>query len=248
MHDKLGDRMKEQYEDRSRFHLPRRTYTILRLDGKAFHTFTRGLKKPFDEQLIAGLNWAAAKICKEIQGARFAYLQSDEISILLTDFDKHETECWFDGNLQKMVSVAASLMTGYFNQTSTCATLSNPRTAFFDCRAFQIPDPVEVENYFLWRQNDWKRNSVSMVAQSLYSHKQLHGKCIKEMLEMIAQKDVDYESFPEYLRFGTLITRPFDADFSPEEHPADDWIVCRTQLTENVPAISNQMYVPQVFK
>src|SRR5512137_2136173 len=125
MQDALGDRMKGQYEDRTRYSLPRRTFTIIRLDGKAFHTYTRGLKKPFDGDLFADIDTAIINMLPEIQGAVFAYTQSDEISVLLTDFATTQTDAWFDGNLQKMCSVAASIMTAQFNAARIDRTISH---------------------------------------------------------------------------------------------------------------------------
>ena len=116
MKDQLGDRMKAFYEDRTRIKLPRRTYTIIRIDGKAFHTYTKGLKRPFDTGLIDDMNWTTEYLCKNIQGVKFGYVQSDEISLVLTDFDTLQTDLWFDGNLQKMASIAASMATARFNQ------------------------------------------------------------------------------------------------------------------------------------
>ena len=114
MQDNLGDRMKG-YENITRYHLPRRTYSMLRIDGKAFKTFTRGLKKPFDDGFINDMDETACFLCKNIQGAKFAFVQSDEISILLTDFETIQTDAWFDGNVQKMASVSASIATAQFN-------------------------------------------------------------------------------------------------------------------------------------
>jgi tRNA(His) guanylyltransferase len=114
--DSLGDRMKGQYEDRARFMLPRRTYTIIRCDGKSFHTFTRHCEKPNDAALAGAMDVAASALCREAQGAKLAYVQSDEISVLLTDFALPTTDAWFDGNVQKMVSVAASVVTEAFNR------------------------------------------------------------------------------------------------------------------------------------
>ncbi len=169
MKDAIGDRMKQYYEDRTRAFLPRRTYTIIRLDGKAFHTYTKGLIRPFDEQLMNDMDETACFLCKNIQGAKFAFVQSDEISILLTDFEELTTDAWFDGNIQKIVSVSASLGTAKFNE------LRPNKLAFFDSRVFTIPSNIEVENYFIWRQQDFTRNSIYTVAKSLYSHKQLEG-------------------------------------------------------------------------
>jgi len=178
MHDSLGDRMKVNYESRTKTLLPRRTYSIIRIDGKAFHTYTRGLERPFDKQLVEDMNATAICLCSEIQGAKFAFVQSDEISILLTDFDKLTTSAWFDGSIQKIVSVSASIATAVFNQ------IRAGKQAMFDSRVFTIPSRTEVENYFIWRQQDATRNSISSVAQSLYSHRELNTKSVSVMQDM----------------------------------------------------------------
>ena len=115
MKDALGSRIKENYEGRTRYFLPRRTYTIIRLDGKAFHTFTRQFKKPYDLDLMEIMNCTAISLCSQIQGAKFAYVQSDEINILLTDFENLSTDAWFDGNIQKITSISSSIATASFN-------------------------------------------------------------------------------------------------------------------------------------
>ena len=209
MKDELGKRMKEHYENRTRIFLPRRTYTIIRLDGKAFHTFTKGFKKPYDEGFMRVMNETAKFLCEEIQGAKLAYVQSDEISILLTDFEKDTTDAWFDGNIQKIVSVAASMATAKFNQYMT-VNMSRPEIsnlAFFDARTFTIPDPIEVENYFVWRQKDAVRNSLSMTAQDLYSHKELNGKNQNDMHNMISWKGKNWNSMPDGFKRGRTIKR-----------------------------------------
>lgn len=202
MKDSIGDRMKANYENRTRFFLPRRTYTVIRIDGKAFHTYTRGLQTPFDDQLMSDIDQTAIYLCSNVQGAKFAFVQSDEISILLTDFDGLETSAWFDGNIQKIVSISASLATAKFN------ALRPGKIALFDSRVFTVPGRDEVANYFVWRQQDTTRNSISSVAQSLFSHKELHGKNTNEMQEMIFAKSGknwnDYE--PRYKR-GRFIER-----------------------------------------
>lgn len=199
--DTLGDRMKDSYENRTRYALPRRTYTILRLDGKAFHTYTRGLDRPYDEQLMLDMADTARFLCGEIDGARLAYTQSDEISVLLTDFATPKTQAWFDGNVQKLVSISASMCTARFNQ------LRPDRLAFFDSRVFTIPDPVEVRNYFIWRQKDATRNSISMAAQAYFSHKQLHGKSTGEMQDMLwSQHGVNWNDYDPRFKRGTLVS------------------------------------------
>lgn len=201
MKDSLGDRMKGNYEDRYRIQLMRRAYTIIRIDGKAFHSYTRGLQRPFDDQFIKDMDATAAFLCKNIQGAKFAFVQSDEISILLCDFEDLTTQAWFDNNLQKMASVSASLATGKFNE------LRPGKLAFFNSRIFQVPNKSEAENYFIWRQQDTVRNSISSVAQSLYSSKQLHGVATNQMQEMIFQKGINWNDYDSDLKRGRVITR-----------------------------------------
>lgn len=219
--DALGDRMKEFYEDRTRIKLPRRTFTIIRIDGKAFHTYTKGLERPFDQGLIEDMNATTAYLCKNIQGAKFGYVQSDEISLVLTDFDDLGTHAWFDNNLQKMVSVAASMATSEFNRLRLirkcmggdiegyvdAIDLSEFKMAEFDARAFQIPFIDEVENYFIWRQQDAVRNSISSVAQSLYSTKELHGKKTSDMQELIFQKGINWNDYDFRLKRGAVIAK-----------------------------------------
>lgn len=209
--DSLGDRMKHQYENRCRYLLPRRSYSIIRIDGKTFHSYTRGLDRPFDRRLMDDLAETARYLCENIQGAVLAYTQSDEISVLLTDFDTTQTEAWFDGNLQKIVSVAASLATARFNELRIEGVDRYPtpsggaRLALFDARVFTIPDPVEVCNYFVWRQKDAVRNSISMAAQALYSHQELHQKNSGEMQEMLWARGVNWNDYDPRCKRGTVV-------------------------------------------
>jgi tRNA(His) 5'-end guanylyltransferase len=141
----LGDRMK-RHEAAHRAVLPRRTYTVLRVDGRSFHNYLRGAAKPFDEQFMADMDAVAEALCSEITGSVFAYTQSDEVSILATDFATEQTEPWFGGVVAKQLSAAASLATAVLNERRP------GRRALFDARVFTLSDPVEVANYFLWRQ------------------------------------------------------------------------------------------------
>jgi tRNA(His) guanylyltransferase len=224
MRDDLGDRMKSSYEDRTRYSLPRRTYTIIRLDGRAFHTYTRGLQKPFDDNLYQDIDNAIIALLPEIQGAVFAYTQSDEISILLTDFATPTTSAWFDGNLQKIGSVAASVMTAEFNllrlnrnreELKGLTTTEEARefssrlkNAYFDARVFTIPDRTEVMNYFIWRNQDCARNSVSMVAQAHFSHKELQGVSTADLHEWLYKVDINWATdFTDRQKNGALIVK-----------------------------------------
>lgn len=213
--DSLGDRMKGQYEQRTRFLLPRRTYTMLRADGKAFHTFTRHCQKPHDAELAAAMDAAALRLCEDAQGACIGYVQSDEISVLLQDFGDIKTDAWFDGNLQKIASVAASIVTAAFARAYR--TVNDGRLAVFDCRAFTIPDPTEVENYFIWRQQDAVRNSIQSLAQSHFSHGQLHGLNVSELQEKLFQeKGVNWNDTPTDQKRGRCIVRVPDAGWTDD--------------------------------
>jgi tRNA(His) 5'-end guanylyltransferase len=217
MKDELGERMKSQYEDRTRYFVPRRTYTIIRLDGKAFHTYTRRLQKPFDTDLSTDIDSAIIAMLPHIQGAVFAYTQSDEISVLVTDFALPTTSAWFDGNIQKMASVSASIITAEFNHLrrmrhyETQPTMADFKLAYFDARVFTIPDRIEVMNYFIWRNQDCARNSISMLAQSVFSHKELQGKSTIEMIQMLKEYggwgSYDWENIIPLLKFGRLIVK-----------------------------------------
>ena len=222
MKDSLGTRMKEYYENRTRIFLPRRTYTIIRVDGKAFHSYTKGLKRPFDMDLTEDIDKTAIYMCNNIQGAKFAFVQSDEISILMTDFDNIKTDAWFDGNIQKISSISASLATAKFNQLRFLRNaeisgyeyeewidISNCKLAHFDSRVFMIPEKTEVQNYFIWRQQDTVRNSISSVAQSLFSHKELKNKNTDEMQDMCFSKGVNWNDFPTKLKRGRLIVKEY---------------------------------------
>ena len=223
MKDALGDRMKDFYEDRTRTKLARRTNTVIRIDGKAFHTYTKGLKRPFDQGLMEDMNRTTEFLCQNIQGAKFGYVQSDEISILITDYDDISTHAWFDGNLQKMASIAASLATAKFNQLRMARStwegndiegmldhddIQNFKLAMFDARVFQIPYQEEVFNYFIWRQQDATRNSISSVAQAHFSSKELHGKKTGEMQDMLMlQKGINWNDFTPREKRGSLIRK-----------------------------------------
>jgi tRNA(His) 5'-end guanylyltransferase len=195
-------RMKEQYEDRYRFLLPRRSYTIIRVDGRAFHTWTRGMERPYSCPLMDAMDVTALALCREISGARLGYVQSDEISVLLTDFDLIETQAWFDNNLQKLCSISASVATAAFN-----SYWPNKRPAHFDSRVFQIPDPVEVENYFVARQKDAVRNSVAMLAQHYCSHKELHGVSNEKMHDKIHEHGDNWNNHPVRFKQGAAIAK-----------------------------------------
>ena len=192
----------KMYESASQVKLTRRMPMIIRIDGKAFHTFTKGMDKPFDEQLIKAMQQTTKYLVNNIQGCKLGYTQSDEISLLLTDYDNFDTEAWFDKKLQKIVSVAASMATAYFNTFQ----LNKDKFAMFDARAFIIPKE-EVANYFVWRQQDWTRNSIQMVAYTNFPVKSLNKISCKELQnKLLTEKDINWNDFDIYLKRGTCVT------------------------------------------
>jgi tRNA(His) guanylyltransferase len=220
--DELGDRMKD-HESRTATYLPRRIFGLLRLDGKAFHTFTKELNRPFDNGFINDMNETAKFLVENIQGARFAYVQSDEITIMFTDYFDYKTELWFDGNIQKITSISASLATAKFNQLRTARKalgsdqnnygiltyneLVAIKLAQFDSRVWSESLIEEAMNAFIWRQKDAVRNSIQMVAQSLYSHKQLEKKNQNLQQEMIFQKGQNWNDYPAGQKRGRMILK-----------------------------------------
>lgn len=193
----LGDRMKA-YEEVFRDKLLIRTPAVIRLDGKAFHTLTRKCEKPFDERLNQALRDAAIALLEEVPG-RLAYLQSDEISVLLIDYNRFDSMQYFDGIVQKIASVSASIMGAEFS-------LRWGSPGYFDGRVFSVSER-DIINYFVWRQQDCRRNAISAAAQSLFSPSKLHGKNSDEMKAMLAAAGRPIESFPDKLLRGTIAVR-----------------------------------------
>lgn len=204
--DSPGDRMKGKYENPFRITLPQRTNVIIRIDGKAFHTFTKGLPRPYYPPLAETMDRAAAYLCKNLMGAKFAYGQSDEYSFLLTDYDTLDTEMWFGGNVQKMASVSASMFTAVFNREWDDVLYASA-LAMFDARVFVVPSRTEVLNYFLWRQQDATRNSLSMLAQTHFSHRELQGKNSTDMHEMLHQKGINWANEPTVFKRGRVVRK-----------------------------------------
>lgn len=194
----IGDRMK-RYEAVSHYHLSPKLPVIVRIDGKAFHSLTRGMEKPFSRSLAEGMWAGAIAFCKEASGVQIAFHQSDEISFLLTDWSMEGTQPWFDYDLQKLVSVAASVVGVAFS-------CHMELYAAFDARAFSLPQD-EVVNYFIWRQQDATRNSVSMLAQAHFSAKELYGKKGPEMQDMLMAKGINWNDVPTIFKRGAAIRR-----------------------------------------
>jgi len=201
----LGDRMKA-YEAVTKTSLVPRMPFIIRVDGKAFHTYTRNLSRPFDSNFESVMDHVALKLCDQIQGAVLAYIQSDEISILGYSYRRFSSQCWFGGEVQKMVSVSAAIASSEFTARSGVMWEGSIKPACFDSRVFVVPEG-EVVNYFVWRQQDAVRNSIQSLAQSLYSHKELHKKNSSELQEMCFQKGHNWNDLTTRQRRGRCVKK-----------------------------------------
>ena len=222
VNDNLGKRMKENYESVPKTHLMRRTPVAIRLDGKAFHTFTRGFNKPFDRVLMNSMQETMKYLCQHIQGCVFGYTQSDEITLILKDYNTFETEAWFDYEVQKMCSISASMATMAFNkifanevdylEMTNEADMYYPalnKGAMFDARCFNIPRE-EVVNLIYWRQLDAVRNSIQMVGQANFSHKELQGKSCNMIQDMLfTEKGINWNDFPTDCKRGSCCIKNY---------------------------------------
>lgn len=210
----IGDRIK-RYESVPRTYLTPRMPTIIRVDGKAFSSFTKGFGKPWDLVIRNCMTAAAVGLMDNVQGAELAYIQSDEISILLNDYKRFESQAWFQKNVQKMASVSASIATAYFGKAYHEATktwkpeLAN-KVALFDSRVFVVPRE-EATNALIWRQQDAIRNSVSGLAQAHFSHRDLHGKNVRKMKEMLKRKGIRWEDCDTWQKHGWCVVKQASA-------------------------------------
>lgn len=202
MPDSLGDRMK-RYEAVYDFGLTPRSPLVVRVDGRAFHTYLRSAVRPFDHDVVHAMVQSAKITADEMQGFKLAYIQSDECTFVLTDYDDLATQGWFDYRLSKVISIAASTFTAAFNDLYRAM---GERRAAFDARAFTMPIG-DVPNIFVWRQQDWERNSVQMLTRSHFSHKECHQKNIPAMHEMLFGVGVNWAHLEDRLKNGTYITR-----------------------------------------
>ncbi|MET8430134.1 tRNA(His) guanylyltransferase Thg1 family protein [Nocardia sp. NPDC004860] len=198
----IGDRMKA-YEAPYNQKLTPNSCVIIRVDGRAFHTFTRRMRKPFDHALMNVMVKAAVETAREMQGFKLGYVQSDEATFLITDFDTHDTTGWFGYELNKLVSLSASLFTGFFN----LAMHNDPGPAAFDSRAFVVPRE-DVPNMFVWRQQDWERNSLQMLARAHFSHKECHGKNRQQLHDMLMlEKGINWADLSGQEKNGSIILK-----------------------------------------
>lgn len=238
--DSLGDRMKENYENRAKTYLVRRVPVIIRLDGKAFHSFTKGFKKPYDVIFHNTMNATMKYLCENIQGCKCGYTQSDEITLLLTDYDTLTTDAWFGYSVQKMCSVSAATATMAFNkfllkeikyyEAIWCCSLTPQsvqiqeahqkymndlysaveKGAIFDARCFNIPKE-EVTNCFLWHQLDATRNAIQMLGQCNFSHKELQNKSCNDIQDMLmVQKEINFNDMATAFKRGVCCIKSED--------------------------------------
>lgn len=236
----LGDRMKNNYENVNRFYLTRRMPVIIRVDMRAGHTFTKGMNKPFDDVFVKTMQDTMKYLCENIHGCVLGYTQSDEISLVLTDYAELTTDAWFGNNLQKMCSVSASMATLAFNKFFSgrvqefmydcCDEFCDDvlpekqndyelahnvyfkkfNAAMFDSRVFTIPKE-EVCNYFIWRQQDSTRNSIQSVGQANFSQKELHGKSCNNIQDMLMiQKGINWNDYATTLKRGSCCIKVDD--------------------------------------
>ena len=237
VNDNLGTRMKTYYEQVPKYRLMRRTPVAIRIDGKAFHTFTRGFAKPFDKILGDAMVNTMEYLCRNIQGCVFGYTQSDEITLLLIDYQTFETDAWFDYEVQKMCSIAASMATMAFNRYFAEAVdvyiesrdrilisdkeiiqidtyvRAMDKGAMFDARVFNIPKE-EVTNLVYWRQLDATRNSIQMVGQANFSHAELQDKSCAVIQDMLhEQKGINWNDYETRWKRGVAWTRTMGLDW-----------------------------------
>lgn len=265
--DALGVRMKEKYEMRARSYLTPGVPVAIRIDGKAFHTFTKGFRKPFDRVLMTSMQKTMQYLCQNIQGCVFGYTQSDEITLILIDYQTIDTDCWFGYQVQKVCSIAASMATMAFNRffanevaneimdwkcgftPQSCEIQEREKMyqerlksainkgAMFDARCFNIPKE-EVANLIYWRQLDATRNSIQMVAQANFSHKELQGQtCNMLQDKLFLEKGINWNNYPVDCKRGAACIREV------VEVPCDnDGIALRSRwlIDDNMPIIKGE--------
>lgn len=229
--DSLGDRMK-RYESTTKHQLLARTPVIIRIDGRAFHTFAKRITRfdqvmkdldtPFSAVMHKLMVETTRDLVNNVQNCVLGYTQSDEISLMLRDWDTHETQQWFGGAHQKMVSVSASIATASFNFHAASVGFRQDTfadVAQFDSRVYNLPKE-EVTNYFIWRQQDASRNSVQMLGHHHFSQKQMHGKNNSQVQDMLMlEKNVNWNDLPTWMKRGTCVVPEYTVGGIDEEIP-----------------------------
>lgn len=232
--DLMGNRFKA-YEAASSMHMIPGIPKIIRLDGKAFHTFTKGCEQPYDWNIMSAMAAGAVAVMKEIGGsARLAYIQSDECSIVLNDKPRIESSPWFDNNLVKMATVSSSIMSvnfswAYYEALASSGSQAGSvefKPAYFDARIFPVPNVWEMHNAILWRQFDAIKNSKSQYARHYFSQKQVHEKNGEQKVQMMKdQHGFDWHTAPTWTKHGIVVRRgtmgKFEIDMNIPEFKVD---------------------------
>jgi tRNA(His) guanylyltransferase len=240
--DALGDRMKDYEGHTADRRLIPRLPVCIRLDGRSFSSFTKGMERPFDPKMSKLMVDVTQRLVEETN-AVIGYTQSDEISLVLYAEDA-KSQTFFDGRIQKLESVLASMATAVFNRLLPASFPDRvDRLPLFDCRVWNVPTKEEAANAILWRERDATKNSVSMAARAYYSHNELMGKNGSQMQEMLFQKGINWNDYPAFFKRGTFIQRrkvskPFTAEelsSLPPKHQAHqnpDLVIERTQTVK----------------
>ena len=245
--DKIGNRFKEYYENRSKTYLMRRSNVIVRIDGCHFHNYCKGLQKPFDPTFIKTMQQTTKSLCENIQGCKIGYVESDEISLLLTDYDTLQTDAWFNYSVQKICSVSASMAALFFNkywqknvtELSAVYKSKSELGAYFDARAFNLPKE-EVTNYFIWRQNDATRNSIQSLAQANFSQKQIHSLNNSQLQDKLhEEKGINWNDCKTVEKRGSCVIHVFDKSINSSKWIIDEEIPIFTQ---------NRDYIENILK
>lgn len=236
--DTLGNELKAQERAEAGRKLVSDQPIMVRLDGKAFHTYTKGLKRPFDENLSHAMRDTTAWLVEQTH-AKIGYTQSDEITLVFFGEGAALEQAMFDGKVQKLTSVLASMCTAKFNQLAQTNIPEKKDTfAYFDARVWNVPDMETVAKVFFWREEDAVKNSITMAASAIYSHKQLHGIGSQEKIKMMADKGVDYYAYPAFFQRGSYFGRSLRFEEISDEHKAfqknGDTHYLRSHITELV--------------
>jgi tRNA(His) 5'-end guanylyltransferase len=212
----LAQRM-QFYRDQTNYKLEKKTPIIINLDGRSFSKYCKQFNKPFDREFVALMNYTAEYLVENISGARFAYVQSDEISIYVIENDTEESEPWFGNRLLKFVSLSAAMATGYFNRELISRRVSadesrmgydiyNHKLAEFDSRAWNVPELNDVFAWFLYRQIDCVRSSKNMTARTYFSHRKLDKLTIDQQISLLKiEEGIDWNEFDEGWKYGRFV-------------------------------------------
>ena len=200
-HDEFGDRMKAYEREFTSAYVPIDQILCVRIDGKGFSKFTKGFKKPFDDILGDAMRYTMKKLVENTH-ASIGYTQSDEISLIYTPGEK-SSEYMFGGKVSKINSVLASMATWHFNY-SLGTYVEHDKPAFFDCRAWSVPDLAEASNVLLWRVQDARKNSISSLFRWTAGHSKMHGLSGEEMKALLKSDFfTDWDEFPNKYKYGT---------------------------------------------